>query len=92
MTSEITAALQAEEGQSDLSKAAIDLLVTKGYARDAAQDLVRNAHPPEPGSDVSSWVAAIMPDEESQSRRRVLAEHHQAGIPPLEPPPLKSDA
>ncbi|WP_119271502.1 hypothetical protein [Taklimakanibacter deserti] len=92
MTSEITVALQAEDDEPDVKKAAIDLLVMRGYAREAAEDLVGNASPPEPGTDAPSWVASIVSAGAADARRRLLAQHHEQGIPPFEPPPLKSES
>lgn len=65
-------------------------LVLRGYSREAAEDLCANNPPPSEG-DIETWIASVS-DRDRRGRRALLDEHHKHGIPPAEPPPLRTDS
>ncbi|MFZ5672575.1 MAG: hypothetical protein ACOZAM_06385 [Pseudomonadota bacterium] len=81
MTTEVTAAAQANCSGDDPE--AVNFLVGQGVTREAAIELLREAGPPGSHESVPEWADRILGRDE---RRRILAEHHETGIPPLEPP------
>lgn len=82
MTTEVTCALNHGNADPQDPKSAIDRLVLQGYAREAAEDLVRATPMPDEGASVA--------DENHKARRAILDEHHKQGIPPADPPPLQA--
>jgi hypothetical protein len=79
-----------EKYLTDLNSEPLETLVNKGFSREAAADLLAEMGPPTPGERLSEWSDRITGGLPTRERRKqVLAEHHEKGLPPLEPPPLE---
>lgn len=85
MTTEIQAAKKA--GPSEIDQGAVTFLVAQGIAREAAVELLREAGPPTGIENMPEWASRVLGRQGAAGeRKRILAEHHEKGIPPPEPP------
>lgn len=78
-----------ETGLPDLNAEALDTLVNEGFSREAADNLMAEMGPPLPGERLSEWAGRIQGGLPHERRKQILAEHHEKGLPPREPPPLE---
>ncbi|MBK1866396.1 hypothetical protein [Taklimakanibacter albus] len=82
----------SEWGEAIQNPEALQALISKGFSREAALDLVAEMGTPSMGESLVEWSERItggLPTK--QRRKQILAEHHEKGLPPPEPPPLEAE-
>lgn len=73
----------------DVPEAALTALIMKGISREAACELIDAVGTPSAEDNLEEWAERVSGRLPSKERRKqILTEHHEKGLPPLEPPPL----
>lgn len=82
----------SEWGEVTQNPEALEALISKGFSREAALDLVAEIGLPSSGEQIAEWSERVTGGLPTKKRRKqILAEHHEKGLPPLEPPPLEGE-
>jgi hypothetical protein len=87
MTSEIIVGLDLQSEDAP-RVGAIDFLILRGFAREAAESLIEQIGGPNVNEEISAWAERVFSKTHMGNTPEAndLKEHHVEGIPPFEPP------